>query len=106
MLITLSSWNNVASRHATGSTSSIYLDFSHHAASFEIYINDQDAVIDVGVLQNCTFNPLELSMGDVAAAEIRIFVTGLASDSSGSDWWFEFNSFLCVIVSFTSRLRC
>jgi len=41
-------------------------------------------------------------MNNAAAAEIRIWVTGLASNSSGSDWWFEFNNFLCAIFSFTS----
>jgi len=96
-LITLSCWNNIASHRATGSISSIYADFSQNAASFQILIDGKDAVNDVGVLQNCTFNPLELSMNNVAAAEVKIMVMGLASDSSGSNWWFEFNSFLYAI---------
>jgi hypothetical protein len=84
-----------------GSGSSIYVDFSQKSASFDILIGGQSAIDNVDTLKNCTFNgPIMLN----AAADIKILVFGLKSgEANGTDWWFEFNSFLCVIVSFTSR---
>ena len=72
--------------------SAVYIDFSQKSASFQILVNGQPALDDVGVLKNCTYNgPISLS----TAAEIQIFVNGFKSgDSEG---FFELNSFLYVL---------
>ena len=75
-----------------GTGSAVYVDFSQKSASFQILVDGQPALNDIGTLKNCTYNgPISLSM----AAEIQILVNDFTSDDS--EGFFELNSFLYVL---------